>query len=133
MAKSRAIIENKYLAIPDSAGLEFDIPEKDTLRKDWRRTSSYRKWADAVIDRDGKCQACGEEAHLHAHHLLHASHNPALRFRVSNGITLCQQCHSSFHNDFAGSTRVACDDKMLANFFAVKSFYAKMTASLKEA
>lgn len=63
-----------------------------------------RQWADcfewrrAVIARDEKkCIACGCVRRLSAHHIDGWAKNPTLRFEVSNGATLCHDCHWAFH------------------------------------
>lgn len=63
---------------------------------DWR-LECYRK--DYYI-----CQCCGNnESGLNAHHIYNFSKYPELRYKKSNGITLCETCHSmiekgSFHS-----------------------------------
>lgn len=61
------------------------------------------EWRDKVIERDGCCQCCGATGNLHVHHILNYANHKELRTDVTNGITLCEQCHSpyilgSFHN-----------------------------------
>lgn len=70
-----------------------------------RKSSDYKEWHSLVLKRDNyTCQCCGKKGgKLHVHHLESFSHNPELRFDISNGITLCEECHSpniygSFHN-----------------------------------
>lgn len=64
------------------------------------RSNRQRKWANAVISRDGaKCQRCGVMGvELHAHHLQPFKDNPELRWDVSNGETLCFRCHWDEHS-----------------------------------
>ena len=63
-----------------------------------RGTPKYAEWRKAVYERDGyKCQHCGSNKDLHAHHIKSFAKHPKLRYRVSNGLTLCQSCHSKVH------------------------------------
>jgi transposase len=71
----------------------------------WERFKKpeYLAWRNAVLERDGYvCQQCGRqckkrERGLAAHHIKPYAEYPALRYEVSNGITLCRQCHMTLH------------------------------------
>lgn len=71
-----------------------------------RMRKKYRIWRDKVFKRDKyTCQDCGKHSginqgivHLSAHHKKSFAENPLLRYKVSNGITLCRKCHSKIHN-----------------------------------
>ena len=68
----------------------------ETAKK--RNNYTYRKWRLDVIKRDGGCCAnCGSHDNLQVHHIKHFAEYPELRFEVSNGITLCRQCHKELH------------------------------------
>jgi hypothetical protein len=62
-----------------------------------RSTNAYRRWAQAVKEKDYfTCQHCGSsDGKLHVHHLQSWLEHPELRFEVSNGQTLCASCHGS--------------------------------------
>jgi transposase len=69
------------------------------LWKDPER-SRYRNkaWVQAVKDRDGWCCIkCGSTDRLHAHHIKPWRHYPESRYDVSNGQTLCYECHEKAH------------------------------------
>lgn len=95
---------------------------------EWRKTAEYRQWRAAVIDRDKRCKCCGHaDDELHAHHIKHAHYNQDLRFTVSNGVTLCDDCHSVLHNKIAGGYRVKCDGIHLDRLLYIKAhFEAKL-------
>jgi hypothetical protein len=58
----------------------------------------HRNWKRAVHERDGyKCQMCGANTSLHAHHIKSRAEYPDIQFDVSNGTTLCNKCHKSVH------------------------------------
>jgi hypothetical protein len=62
------------------------------------RGHDYRRWATAVYERDGfACRQCGSTGAIHAHHVKEWSEFPELRFKVSNGLTVCQDCHQIIH------------------------------------
>lgn len=66
--------------------------QKNRLRDMGRK--EYIKWRNAVFYRDNyKCQKCNSVKKLEAHHLKSYSKFPELRYDVSNGITLCKECH----------------------------------------
>jgi hypothetical protein len=65
-----------------------------------RRSKKYHAWRVAVFERDGECQACGSNYLLTAHHIIPYSECVELRYDVSNGITLCEQCHREFHSTY---------------------------------
>lgn len=70
--------------------------ENDTLRH--RR--EYKNWRTAVYERDNyTCQCCGARGgKLNAHHINQFADYPEFRYDVSNGITLCVNCHDSIEN-----------------------------------
>ena len=52
-------------------------------------------WNEMVKIRDSKvCRKCKRRYNLHAHHILPKAEYPNLETEVSNGITLCGNCHS---------------------------------------
>lgn len=64
-----------------------------------RNSSEYALWRVKVFERDGyTCQNCFQVGGtLHAHHLKGFAKYPALRFEVTNGLTLCEDCHGLIH------------------------------------
>jgi hypothetical protein len=68
-------------------------------------SKEYKEWRESVYKKDNYvCQKCNhsEGKTLQAHHILNYSEYPNLRFDVTNGITLCTNCHNpaikgSFH------------------------------------
>lgn len=70
-----------------------------SLKRDRARFSrELRKWRMAVLEVHGsRCAECGAEQDLHVHHIQAWSKRPDLRFDVSNGLVLCESCHSAAH------------------------------------
>lgn len=63
----------------------------------WRNSPGYI-WQREVKFRDGfKCQACGSDQDLHAHHIKQRAKFPEMSLDVDNGITLCRSCHLEEH------------------------------------
>jgi 5-methylcytosine-specific restriction endonuclease McrA len=72
----------------------------------------YQKWRRLVMYRDGQCcQKCGlywmdnetgKSNRLHVHHIKPKSIYPELTLEVSNGITLCSDCHRKEHKKAGG-------------------------------
>jgi 5-methylcytosine-specific restriction endonuclease McrA len=63
-----------------------------------RHGAALTRWRAAVLARDGhRCQHCGTDQELHAHHLKTFADHPDLRFEVRNGLTLCIDCHGRVH------------------------------------
>jgi hypothetical protein len=76
---------------------------KELTLKDRRTIKSSKKaikWRLKVYKRDNfTCQCCGDKTsdNLNAHHLEGWHWCKELRFEVSNGVTLCKDCHKLFH------------------------------------
>ena len=71
----------------------------------WERFKdpAYVAWRNAVLARDEfRCQRCGRQCKKHerglaAHQIQPYATNAALRLELSNGITLCRDCHMTLH------------------------------------
>jgi hypothetical protein len=64
-----------------------------------RFTNEYKWWRTAVFERDKfTCQKCGAVGgELNAHHIKPYAKYKELRYELSNGITLCKNCHKLLH------------------------------------
>ncbi len=69
-----------------------------------RNSKEMSEWRSLVFRRDlFTCQDCmgkcgnGKNVVLHAHHIKGFSEFPGLRFEITNGITLCKECHYKRH------------------------------------
>jgi hypothetical protein len=71
----------------------------------WQRFTEprYIAWRAAVLERDDyTCQHCQRKCHKHerglaAHHVKPYATHAALRYDLSNGLTLCRACHLQLH------------------------------------
>lgn len=76
-----------------------------------RNSTFYKNWRRKVWERDNyTCQECkarsckGRPVYLSAHHIKSWAMYPDLRFDISNGLTLCKDCHKKTNN-FASNFR----------------------------
>ena len=71
-----------------------------SINKQVRNSIEYKQWREAVFKRDNwTCQKCFVRGgSLHPHHIKSFAHYPSLRFKVSNGKTLCEDCHKKTKN-----------------------------------
>jgi predicted restriction endonuclease len=65
-----------------------------------KRSFEYRDWRRKVFERDDyTCQQCKIKGiYLEPHHIKGFTKYPDLRFEVSNGLTLCRECHKLTDN-----------------------------------
>ncbi len=68
---------------------------RSTENEIMRKRKEYREWRLSVFTRDDyTCQVCGVRGgELNADHIKPFAHYPELRFDISNGRTLCVNCH----------------------------------------
>lgn len=68
-----------------------------------RGTARYNEWRAEVFERAGyRCEDCGTlSGPKQAHHIQPWAKFPALRYDISNGMCLCQSCHSNRHPTYA--------------------------------
>lgn len=84
----------------------IDEMYNDTLSDEEREKNrdypAYSKWRKDVFLRDDfTCKCCGiRGGKLVAHHILNFHSHPTLRVDVNNGVTLCENCHRSFHKEY---------------------------------
>lgn len=60
-----------------------------------RMSSKFFEWRKSVFERDNyTCQICKQRGgELHPDHIKQFAYYPKLRFKLSNGRTLCIECH----------------------------------------
>jgi hypothetical protein len=70
--------------------------EERIIKRDYKE---YDLWTKDVFKRDDyTCQICGVRGKtINAHHLYNYADYPELRLEISNGVTLCEDCHKKFH------------------------------------
>ena len=69
-------------------------------RKKTRKLPKYGSWRTAVFKRDKyTCQKCLDDrgGNLVAHHINGYNWDEKSRTEISNGVTLCEDCHKEFH------------------------------------
>ena len=76
-----------------------DKPVKDKYGRS-KRTDD-KNWQKSVREKDNfTCQRCGiYDPYIHTHHVILRSRSLAFKHQVSNGICLCNSCHSWVHNN----------------------------------
>lgn len=72
---------------------------KPVINKDERKSNQYKKWRKQVLERDMfTCKKCNlKGGNLHVHHIKGYADYPELRYKIENGITLCESCHRKEH------------------------------------
>lgn len=90
----------------------FKTPQKTNSiirqKKDYRYNHEYRKFTQDVLFRDKRtCQCCGKQEKLVVHHLNGYDWYIEGRTLTDNAITLCEDCHISFHSIYGkgGNTK----------------------------
>ncbi|MCU9811191.1 HNH endonuclease [Paraclostridium sp. AKS81] len=80
------------------------LTDEDRIKRRIKYGYSVEKWRKEVFQRDDyTCKCCGNKSSkgkavtLNAHHLDGYNWCESRRFDVTNGVTLCKECHFSFH------------------------------------
>ena len=64
-----------------------------------RNSKKFFDWRDSVYKRDDyTCQGCGAKESLCAHHIVRWKDSKELRFELTNGLTVCRECHFEIHS-----------------------------------
>lgn len=83
---------NKGLELPQFSGENH--PNWKGGRSPLKKTSTYRHWRISVLKRDHHtCIWCGSKENLEVDHIKPFVSFEHLRFEISNGRTLCHECH----------------------------------------
>ena len=76
-----------------------ELTDEDRIRE--RKTFEDSQWRLEVYRRDKfRCQKCGRNKDLNAHHILNHKTHKQLRHNADNGITFCEPCHIMFHKTY---------------------------------
>lgn len=86
----------------DTPGWKGGISSESQLA---RTNKEFKDWRTNVFERDNyTCQVCGQwGGKLEAHHLQNFAQYLKSRTDVNNGITLCYNCHRSFHKVYSNN------------------------------
>ena len=73
-----------------------------TNMRQLRQSKEYRKWRLTVLARDNfACQGCGDVGgELHVHHITPVIVDVKRIFDLTNGVTLCVECHKQVHRNY---------------------------------
>ena len=97
---------------------------KGSNNSQWKNKKSdankHKNWREFVLERDEyTCQACkSNKKKLNVHHIFNKAKYPELKYNISNGITLCEECHlQHFKNSFHKIYGTECN-----NFNQLKNY-----------
>lgn len=66
-----------------------------------RTSAIYKHWRKSILERDNfTCKICNSTSSLEVHHISNFHKHVDLRFEEKNSITLCKNCHTTFHSKF---------------------------------
>lgn len=84
--------------------LTYEVAPWERKSPQERSSKQYTEWRTKVFERDDYiCQDCEKRGGtLNAHHLKLFSKFKSLRFKLNNGITLCEPCHRLRHRSKMG-------------------------------
>jgi predicted restriction endonuclease len=69
-------------------------------------------WKKIILERHNyRCEICGGNWHITAHHFYFKSKKGHLRNDLDNGICLCGKCHASLH--WKGQDQKLVEDKII--------------------
>lgn len=87
----------------------YNVSLTDIEREHHRRYFEYNVWRTSVFERDMyTCRCCGtKKGPFNAHHLESYASSMKLRTVLSNGITLCKDCHNKFHKRYGRGQNTA--------------------------
>lgn len=73
---------------------------KGGIARDIHGNTENKVWRLSVFTRDSfTCQVCKKiGVYLEAHHIKSWATHPELRYEITNGITLCKECHKLTDN-----------------------------------
>jgi 5-methylcytosine-specific restriction endonuclease McrA len=79
-------------------------PQRSSKRYYHILDKKYKEWRSKVFARDNwTCQTCsgkseiGKPIYIEPHHIKGWAKYPKLRYELSNGVTLCKECHKLTH------------------------------------
>jgi len=87
--------------------------------KTLRNSAAMKTWRKRIIKRDqAECQCCHKivQDGIEVHHIFPLAKNPDLGHVDGNGIALCTQCHSKYHQMYQGSEDPQTFAKFLRDF-----------------
>ena len=76
--------------------------ERDIKYKNKGKENLMKVWRNSVYLRDKyTCQKCLDDCggNLNAHHIYSRDTRPDKKYEIDNGITLCKECHTHFHQE----------------------------------
>ena len=73
------------------------LSERKKKKKYWINKND-KLWG-AIIRSGGRCEVCGRQETLNAHHFFFGRANKSTRWNLKNGICLCAGCHFKAHNN----------------------------------
>lgn len=100
----------------------YDHSKTDTERVRDRLYPGYKEWRSDVYKRDNySCVVCGnnKSGNLIAHHLYSHHAHKELRLSVNNGVTVCRECHLSFHNQYGFKNNSEMQFILFLNDYAI--------------
>ena len=86
--------------------------------KTLRNSSAMKAWRKKIIKRDqNECQCCLKvQSDVEVHHIFPLAQKTDLGTDEGNGVVLCPQCHSKYHQMYQGSESAETFAKFLRDY-----------------